>query len=436
MDSRLRDALINWKARSTKSRVKLVPESVVTKSEGNGLASNSANVSHTARAQFELPDGGRFYLIVTAESSSTQTSPSMSTNSSPSPLMSFSSPSPSLQLTAMVEDGLGLPDGFLMDINNYLFSDLADSPHTHCPHAFVENILGHASILFDKLTFEIRPNLLDLPSTSNSSQDRSVSPQGLPHFPHDLFSANYTHSSGLIQPKVRPLPPNPSTSSRTPPRLTGQKGATATRSFVQLSAVVDGASKRKRAAFSYAEPEFGESRLATTTLLKQISILRNMDTRVEGFVAIPQEENLYIWTVRLYFDERSASKLAADLAKLDNIDHVQLEFRFPSAYPNVPPVVRVVAPYLVGGHVAPHGGLCMELLTTSGWAPVNSIDAVCIQIRTMLIHGNARAGVARSHQVRNYTFEGALSDMRNIVRIHRWDTATDSGNSRRKVLRS
>lgn len=191
-------------------------------------------------------------------------------------------------------------------------------------------------------------------------------------------------------------------------------------------------SKRKRS--TYNEPRFGESRHATTTLMKQIQILQAMDTRRDGFIAEPTDDNLYIWTVRLYFDE-DAGQIAKDLEKVPS-DHVQLEFRFPSEYPSVPPIVRVVAPYIVGGHVAPHGGICMELLTTSGWAPVNSIDVVCIQIRTMLLHGNARIDPRRLSSVRNYTFEGALGDLRNIVRIHRWDTADDERSSRRRLLKS
>lgn len=333
----------------------------------------------------------------------------------------------------MVEDGLGLPDGFLMDINNYLFTDLADSPHTRSPATFVDVILRHASTLFEKLTSEIRPLAPSHSSTPSSSYRLSAS-QNFVHLVSGSRFNNLSNFFSSLKPQVRPHHPNPIMPTRTPGNSSSRHGNDL-RNHITPDPALDGNAKRKRAAFSYAEPEFGESRLATTTLLKQISILRNMDTRFDGFTAVPNEENLYIWTVRLYFDDQDAGLLAADLSQLKDTDHVQLEFRFPSAYPNVPPVVRVVSPFLIGGHVAPHGGLCMELLTTSGWAPVNSIDAVCIQIRTMLLHGNARVGFTKLNSVRNYTFQGALNDMRNIVRIHRWDTA-DPKNSRRKVLRS
>lgn len=343
VDNRLRNAFEAWNASHESRHVKLVPSSFSVSHD------SSDTTCFTARSQYELPDGGRFHLIVSGNTTSASDG--------------YSS------LTAMVEDGLGLPDGFLMDINNYLFGDLPESAAAKSLDSLISAILRHACKLYDKLAVDVRPIAQEAPPADNRD----------------------------IQPEV--------------------------------------ASKRKRNAFNYSEPRFGQSRVATTTLMKQLSILRSMDTRKDGFVAEPLEDNLYIWTVRLYFDDKDSCKLAVDLHRLPSQDFVQLEFRFPMEYPNVPPIVRVVAPFINGGHVAPHGGLCMELLTTSGWAPVNSIDAVCIQIRTMLLHGNARVDFNHLSSVRNYTLEGALSDMRNIVRIHRWDTA-DSRNSRRKILKS
>lgn len=345
MENQLQNSFENWSASSDSRSIKIVPSSFSVSREKTGSS------IFTSRAQYELPDGGRFHLFVSGNvGSDDKVCPG---------------------LTGMVEDGLGLPDGFLMDINNYLFGDLAESPATQRPDSFISTILQHACRLYDKMSVDVHP----APSKTKAIvKDRKI-------------------------------------------------------------AQVEAASKRKRNSFSYNEPRFGESRLATTTLMKQISILRSMDTRKDGFVAEPVEDNLYIWTVRLYFDDKESCQIANDLNRLPSQDFVHLEFRFPCEYPSVPPIVRVVSPFIIGGHVAPHGGLCMELLTTSGWAPVNSIDAVCIQIRTMLLHGNARIDFDRLANVRNYTFEGALTDIRKIVRIHRWDT-TDTRNSRRKVLKS
>ncbi len=42
---------------------------------------------------------------------------------------------------------------------------------------------------------------------------------------------------------------------------------------------------------------------------------------------------------------------------------------------------------LRSGHVTIGGSICMDLLTMSGWSPVNSIESVLIQIRTEMVTG-------------------------------------------------
>lgn len=312
---------------------------ICSAAEANISYDGNDNRNFTARAEFELPDGGRFHVLLSGSNPKHE-------NQAAEPL------------TAMVEDSLGLPDGFLMDINTFLFTNLCDGERRHTPEKLVSEVLKHASRLFDKLV------------TDNPQPPRTLVP------PSALASANSNSYNA----------------------------------------------KRKRsAAVPYNEPVFESTRLATTTLMKQLSILQGMDTRRDGFTAVPIGDDLYRWSVMLYFDDVESSSMASDLANLPDHDCVELEYRFPSEYPNVPPIVRVVAPYVVGGHVAPHGGICMELLTTSGWAPVNSIDVVCIQIRTMLVQGNARIDPQKLKRVANYTFDGALRDLRNIVRIHRWN---------------
>ncbi len=165
---------------------------------------------------------------------------------------------------------------------------------------------------------------------------------------------------------------------------------------------------------------FGSSRLATTALMQQLKILKKQNTREDGFSAQPKEDDLYTWDVKLYFDDPE-TMLSRDLAKIDNVDHLQLEFKFGSSFPQEPPIVRFVSPLIIGGHVSSHGAICMELLTAAGWTPVNSIDAVCIQIRALLIAGNARIDVARPLSTERYTLEGALRDMSSIVFSHGWN---------------
>jgi len=114
------------------------------------------------------------------------------------------------------------------------------------------------------------------------------------------------------------------------------------------------------------------------------------DTEEAGFSIAPQgEDRMDTWTIRLFkFDEDS--NLHRDLAIL-GLDHVELEMNFPGQYPFEPPFVRVVRPRFKRqtGFVM-NGALCMELLTTEGWNPVNDIESVIVSIRSLLVVGDGR----------------------------------------------
>jgi len=114
------------------------------------------------------------------------------------------------------------------------------------------------------------------------------------------------------------------------------------------------------------------------------------DNDEAGFSIAPQgEDRMDTWTIRLFkFDEDS--NLHRDLAIL-GLDHVELEMNFPSQYPFEPPFVRVVRPRFKRqtGFVM-NGALCMELLTTEGWNPINDIESVIVSIRSLLVVGDGR----------------------------------------------
>lgn len=284
--------------------------------------------SFVACATYQLPDGGRFRLLLSGTIAEKTLMP-------------------------LVENDLGLPDGFLIDINTYLLTDLtAEGPLS--AEKLLKATLRRANLLYQKHAF----------SAPKEAEPKLSSPE-----------------SGLSEFGM----------------------------------------KRRRTHFdSYTPPQFGPNRLATTTLMKQITLLKEINTRKDGYIAEPVDDDLYTWNVKLYFDEVDSS-LSSDLAKLPDHDFIKMEFRFPSDYPTTPPIVRVVSPHVRGGHVAPHGGICMELLTTSGWAPVNSIDVVCIQIRAMLVQGGARIQASHQALVSNYTFRGAMEDLKFIVLRHHWN---------------
>ncbi|PXF44698.1 hypothetical protein BWQ96_05555 [Gracilariopsis chorda] len=355
MDQQALEALRSWKACDDIISVSpCASKPPVVAYDGKGAV-------FTARASFEFPDGGRFYLLL---SGSNATSP----NDDAEPL------------TAMIEDDLGLPDGFLIDINTFLFSDFSESARHLTPAQVVHQVLFNAGRVYD--------NIVGIAATARKY-------------------------------KPKPRPPSQAVHASIPDQLTSDNNANV--------------AKRKRPPpIPIKDPVFAPSRLATTTLMKQISILQAMDTRRDGFTAQPTADDLYQWTVMLYFDNISGCDLVDDIKNIPECQGVELELRFPSGYPNAPPFIRVVSPYIFGGHVGPHGGICMELLTTSGWAPVYSLDLVCIQIRALLIQGRARA--FRSHQshVKSYTYEGALNDHRRIVRTHRWNVPDSNPNKTKK----
>lgn len=114
------------------------------------------------------------------------------------------------------------------------------------------------------------------------------------------------------------------------------------------------------------------------------------DTEEAGFSIAPQgEDRMDTWSIRLFkFDKDS--NLHRDLDIL-GLDHVELEMNFPSQYPFEPPFVRVVRPRFKRqtGFVM-NGALCMELLTTEGWNPVNDIESVIVSIRSLLVVGDGR----------------------------------------------
>jgi ubiquitin-conjugating enzyme E2 Q len=138
-----------------------------------------------------------------------------------------------------------------------------------------------------------------------------------------------------------------------------------------------------------SEPSGGKRRLA-----QDLYKIMNQDTEEAGFSLAPSsEDSMDLWTIKLFqFDEES--NLSKDMRVL-NIDHIQLEMKFPDQYPFEPPFVRVVRPRFKRqtGFVM-NGALCMELLTKEGWNPINDIESVIVSIRSLLVVGDGRLSAA------------------------------------------
>lgn len=160
---------------------------------------------------------------------------------------------------------------------------------------------------------------------------------------------------------------------------------------------------------------------ATQRLVADFAALKQSDPKLVGFEAEPWDGNLYRWKVRLTPPEDT--DLFKDLKKLSkkkkDINCILLEMLFPSEYPNDPPFIRVLKPRFMmrSGHVTIGGSICMDLLTNSGWSPVNSIESILIQIRTEMSVGGGRLDMGNMNE---YTVEEAKAAFVRVAGQHGW----------------
>jgi len=159
-------------------------------------------------------------------------------------------------------------------------------------------------------------------------------------------------------------------------------------------------------------------------------------------------ENMFQWIVELHsFD--LALPLGADMNDM-GVPSVVLEIRFGAQFPISPPFVRVVRPRFLpfmvggGGHVTNGGAMCMELLTNSGWSPVNSMESVLLQVRLALCSLDPRparlqrflgagshllragqAGQAGQAGTADYGIDEAIEAYIRAAAVHGWIVPSD-----------
>ncbi|OQD77237.1 hypothetical protein PENDEC_c003G04068 [Penicillium decumbens] len=182
-----------------------------------------------------------------------------------------------------------------------------------------------------------------------------------------------------------------------------------------------------------APPRYATS-FATKVLQKQfqstVKIQQEEKLHELGWYVDPDliSGNLYQWIVELHsFD--SELPLAKDL-KAAKQKSVVLELRFPPNYPMDPPFVRVIRPQFVpfhaggGGHVTLGGALCMELLTTSGWTAVTSIESLLLQVRLAITSTDPQP--ARLEKGRgSYGVGAAIESYKRACMVHGWEIPKD-----------
>lgn len=144
------------------------------------------------------------------------------------------------------------------------------------------------------------------------------------------------------------------------------------------------------------------------------------------------ETDGFVWTALLpsaVFLE-DADQLFHDLeryAAMSNLEPtIELELRFPTQYPTLPPFVRVVRPRFQfhTGHVTIGGSICTEMLTTQGWSSTMSVLDMLIFIQQdCIINGKGRVDFGSYHHpypLAEYSFAEAQEAFNRVARDHGW----------------
>lgn len=150
------------------------------------------------------------------------------------------------------------------------------------------------------------------------------------------------------------------------------------------------------------------------------------------YINFDKLDNMFQWIVELHSFEPSLP-LAQDM-KQAGINSIVLEVRFGREYPFSPPFVRVIRPRFLpfasggGGHVTIGGAMCLELLTSTGWSPVTSMEAVFLSVKMAMSETEpvARLDTTKaSARTFDYGANEALEAYVRFAQTHEWRVPTD-----------
>ncbi|KAK0747558.1 hypothetical protein B0T21DRAFT_354600 [Apiosordaria backusii] len=183
-------------------------------------------------------------------------------------------------------------------------------------------------------------------------------------------------------------------------------------------------------------PPLAGNEAAIKALSREVKSLQSVQSKTPlhelgWFIDFDKIENLFQWIVELHSFDPSTD-LGKDMKKA-NINSLVFEIRFPKSFPFNPPFVRAIRPKFLGflqgggGHVTVGGAMCMELLTSSGWSPANTMESVLMQIRMALLSDNPRpARLAPVHRgAHDYGIGEAIDAFRRAATTHDWKIPTD-----------
>lgn len=150
------------------------------------------------------------------------------------------------------------------------------------------------------------------------------------------------------------------------------------------------------------------------------------------YIDFDKVDNMFQWIVELHSFDPSLP-LAQDMKKA-GVTSVVLEVRFGREYPFSPPFLRVIRPRFLpfasggGGHVTIGGAVCLELLTSTGWSPVTSMEAVFLSVRMAMSETEPAARLqttSASARVFDYAANEALDAYVRFASSHGWKVPGD-----------
>ncbi len=163
-------------------------------------------------------------------------------------------------------------------------------------------------------------------------------------------------------------------------------------------------------------------KMGAKRLMEEFRHLRDLPAADGVAVELGDDENIFEWQVYLSnFDPKD--QLAKDLARLapsrGGDTRVTMKIVFPSEYPLAPPFVRVLRPRFafMTGHVTSGGSVCFEMLTTQGWSPHYTVEAVLVAIRANLVEGGAKLDPSNTT---DYSEREAKEAFDRMLRTHGW----------------
>ena len=171
---------------------------------------------------------------------------------------------------------------------------------------------------------------------------------------------------------------------------------------------------------------FGEAgtKAAVARLMKDLKVMKKEASQF-GLDGNPRGDNLFIWDIKLK-DFPVESKLGKHLKeyseKFKREPVIELEMQFPHDYPMTPPFVRVVRPRFkfLTGHITIGGSICMEMLTKSGWRPINDIEMILVQIRSEIM-SDSQASLDMNDADRPYGEQEARDAFNRMVKRYGWN---------------